>query len=76
MACRRLDLLAAEREVGVDDLLHLLLDLGQFLDGEPGRQLEVVEEAVLDHRADGVLHVLAVEVAQAPGPARGRCCGA
>lgn len=64
-----LDVLAAELQVLLDDFAHLLLDLGQVVGGEGDAfgELEVVEEAVLDHRADGVLDLGAVEVAEGLG---------
>jgi len=63
---RRRHVLAAEGELLLDDLLHLLLDLRQVFDGEALAvgELDVVVKPVVDHRADGVLHVLAVEPAQ------------
>jgi hypothetical protein len=60
----RLDVVARERKIRVDDLLHLRFDLRQVVCRDRPRQLEVVEEPVLDHRPDRVLHVPAVEVAQ------------
>ena len=48
---------AAEPLPLLDDLLHLLLELGQILRGERGGHVEVVVEAVLDRRADAELGV-------------------
>jgi hypothetical protein len=46
------DLLALERLLGVDDLLHLGLDEREIVVGERPVDVEVVEEAGLDRRAD------------------------
>ena len=48
---------AAEPLPLLDDLLHLLLELGQVLRGERRGHVEVVVEAVLDRRADAQLRV-------------------
>ena len=48
-------LVALDRQVLAHDLGHLLLDARQVGLGDGLRQLEVVVEAVLDGRADGVL---------------------
>ena len=54
----RRDVLAQERLVGLDVLAHALLDARQVVLGQadPGRELEVVVEAVVDRRADRDLH--------------------
>src|SRR5207247_373691 len=49
------DLLAADGQVLLHDRAHGLLDARQVLGCEAARALEVVVEAVLDHRADGDL---------------------
>ncbi len=44
-----------DRQITLHDLLHLLLDAAEVVVGEGAVGAEVVEEAVLDHRADGDL---------------------
>ncbi len=48
---------ALERQVLLDDLLHLGLDAAQVLRRERARQVEVVVEPVLNRRADGEARV-------------------
>ena len=53
---------ADDRQVLPPDRLHVLLDLRQVLRHELPGQVEVVVEAVLDHRADRELHLVDPEM--------------
>ena len=64
---RRWYILARKGKVGIDQFLHLLFNLWQFLRGEPCGQIEIVEESILNHRANRVLDFLAVQMSQRLG---------
>ena len=55
---------ADKRQLLLDDLLHLLFDLGQVFSLDAAGDLDIVVKAALNHRADRVLHAIAENPAQ------------